>query len=190
VPLAVVTILYDFQTEVDGEIFTMFAMILASTLPKARLLHICSGSVCLECFQGVCPVQRMKKLLYGPQYKMGVEARFNANKMQQNMEGLTQTNFLYTTAQNTMRKLTNLPLSGSSRVEFEVLCPEDMVWDPRMGVCYRPSDASQGGSPRTWLGLLLGIAILAGVGVYGGRHKIRNRLGWVRVQEEPDASSH
>jgi hypothetical protein len=35
-PLAVVTILQEFRTEVDGEIFTMFAMILASTLPRAR----------------------------------------------------------------------------------------------------------------------------------------------------------
>lgn len=183
VPLAVVTILQDFRTEVDGEIFTMFAMILASTLPKARLLHICGGATCIQCFQGVCPVQRMKRQLNGPLYRTAIESRFNANKLYQNLEGLTQSNFLYRTAEATMRKLTDLPLTASERIEHEVLCPEDMVWDARMGVCFRPSDASRSGSPRTWLGLLFGIAILAGVGVYGGRDKIRNRLGWVRVQE-------
>ena len=187
VPLAVVTILQDFQTEVDGEIFTMFAMILASTLPRARLLHICGGTTCIGCFQGVCPVQRMKRQLNGPLYRTAIESRFNANKLYQNLEGLMQSNFLFKTAETTMRKLTDVPFTASSRVEHEVVCPEAMVWDPRMAMCYRPSDA-QGGSPRTWLGLLLGISILAGVAVYGGRDKIRNRMGWVRVQEDRGAN--
>jgi hypothetical protein len=188
VPLAVVTILQYFRTEVDGEIFTMFAMILASTLPKARLMHICGGTTCIECFQGVCPVQRMKRQLNGPLYRTAIESRFHANKLFQNVESLLQSTFLAETAQATMRKLTDVPFIAESRVEHVVICPEALVWDPRMAVCYRPSDA-QGGSPRTWLGLVLGVSILAGVAIYGGRNKIRSRMGWVRVQEEEGGSN-
>jgi hypothetical protein len=183
VPLAVMTIVQDFRTEVDGEIFTMFAMIMASTLPKARLMHICGGGVCLECFQGVCPVQRMKQQLYGPLYKTGIEARFNANKLYQNIESLMHSTFLAEVSQATMRKLTDTPFTMTSRVTHEVICPDGLTWDARLMVCYRPSD-SQAAQPRTWLGLLLGISILVGVALYGGRNKIRSRLGWAKVEEE------
>jgi hypothetical protein len=64
----------------------------------------------------------------------------------------------------------------------EVICPGDQVWDPSAMVCHRPSDAPLG-SPRTWLGLLLGISILGGVALYGGRERIRTRLGWAKVEE-------
>ena len=179
VPLAVVTIFEDFITEVDGEIFTMFAMILASTMPKARLLRICAN-VCLECFQGVCPVQRMKSHLTGPIYRITIETRFHANRLYQNMETLLQSGFLKETAQLTMRKLTDVPFTMSSRVDQEVICPENTVWDQRVSVCFKPSDGSQG-SPRTWLGLLLGITLLASVALYGGRDNLRSRMGWVRI---------
>jgi len=181
-PLAVVTILQDFRAEVDGEVFTMFAMILASTLPKARLMHVCGGGVCLDCFQGVCPVQRMKKQLYGPMYRTGIESRFHAARLHQNLETFTHSDFLAETSRATMRKLTDAPFTMTSRVVHEVICPGDQVWDPRAMVCHRPSDAPLG-SPRTWLGLLLGISILGGVALYGGRERIRTRLGWAKVEE-------
>ena len=183
-PLAVVTILQEFRTEVDGEIFTMFAMILASTLPRARLLHICGGSACIECFQGVCPVQHMKRRLGGPLYRTAIESRFNADMLYQNLESLEESNFLTRAAETTMRKLIDIPFTVASRVEHEVICPDDGVWDKRLGACYRPSDAQQ--TPRTWLGLLFGVAIMAGVAVYGGRERIRSRMGWVRVGTEPN----
>ena len=180
-PLAVVTILQEFKTEVDGELFTMFAMILTSaTMPKARLLHICGGATCIECFQGVCPVQRMKRHLSGPLYRMAVEARFHADRMSPSLaEAMPQPEFLADAAHTAMRKLTDLPLTVSSRVEVEVLCPDQGVWDPRLAACYSPSEA-QAGSPRTWLGLLAGVGIMAAVAVYGGRHRLRT--GWVRVE--------
>jgi hypothetical protein len=109
-----------------------------------------------------------------------IESRLNADMMYQNLEGLEQSNFLFRTAETTMSKLTDIPFTASSRVEHEVNC----VWDKRLGACYRPSDAHQ--TPRTWLGLLFGVAIMAGVAVYGGRERIRSRMGWVRVGTEPN----
>ena len=181
VALAVVTVYQNFKTALDGETFTMFAMIFASTLPKARLLSICSQDICLECFQGVCPVQRMKSRLYGPVYQLTIEARFNAVKLYQNLEVLSQTNFLVETATATMRKLTDIPFETDSHVQHEVICPQGLVWDKRLAVCYTASDSSPT-SPRTWVGLVIGICMLLAIGVYGGRRGMQ-RVGWVKMQD-------
>ena len=180
VALAVVTVFQTFKTALDGETFTMFAMIFASSLPKARLLSICAGDICLECFQGVCPVQHMKTRLSGPVYRLTIEARFNAVKLYQNLEILSQTNFLVETATATMRKLTDIPFETDSHVQHEVICPEGLVWDKRLAVCYAASDSSPTSS-RTWVGLAIGICMLVLIGVYGGRRGMQ-RAGWVKMR--------
>lgn len=182
VALAVVTVFQNFRTELDGETFAMFAMIFASSLPKARLLSICSQDICLDCFQGVCPVQRMKSRLSPPIYRLTLEARFNAAKLYQNLEVLSETRFLFDTASAVMRKLTDVPFDTDSRIEHEIICPEGLVWDRRLAMCYAPLDPASS-SQRTWVGLVLGICLLIAIGVYGGRHGIR-RAGWVRMRDE------
>ena len=119
-PLALITIHQEFRSEVDGETFAMFAMIYASSLPKARLLRVCGESVCIDCFQGICPIQRMKSRLLGPSYQLAIEIRFEARRLVHNMEMLTKTAFLSETAKTTMSKLTDIPFVALSRVESTV----------------------------------------------------------------------
>ena len=96
------------------------------------------------------------------------------------MEMLTKTAFLSETAKTTMSKLKDIPFVALSRVESTVVCPDQMEWDDRTGSCFTPS-SSDPGSPRTWLGLAIGIGLLVAIGWYGDR---RRRRQWVRVVEE------
>jgi hypothetical protein len=180
VPLAVVTIYMTFKTHVDGETFAMFALIFVASLPRTRLVSVCGDDACYECFQGVCPAQRMKARLQGPVYQITAEARFNANKLNQNLEILAQGSSLREAAAAAMGKLTNSPFSSESHVQHEVICPGGMAWDKRLSLCYTTSDTG-GSSPRTWAGLIAGVLILAAVAVYGGRRGVAK--GWIRVQE-------
>ena len=180
VPLAVVTIYMTFKTHVDGETFAMFALIFVASLPRTRLVSVCGDDACYDCFQGVCPTQRMKTRLSGPVYQITAEARFNANKLYQNLEVLAQGDSLREAAAATMSKLTDLPFSSESHIQHQVICPGDMVWDKRLAQCYTSLDPNAS-SRRTWVGLVVGIAILAAVAVYGGRRGVTRR--WIRVQE-------
>ena len=59
------------------------------------------------------------------------------------------------------------------------MCPDSMLWDKRLAVCYQAPDKAAA-STRTWAGLAVGVAMLVGIGVYGGRQGMR-RVGWIRV---------
>lgn len=181
-PLAVIAIRMDFRTELDSETFVLFAMIFASSLPKARLMSVCDlGQVCMRCFQGVCPAQKMRGRLIGPAYSVAIEVRADSSRVYQNVEALSQTSYLSDAASGTMRKLTDLPFTLTSKMEYEVMCPDGKLWDPRLSLCYRDRDEA---SPRTWLGLAAGIGLLVAIGVYGGR---RYRAGWMRMGEDENS---
>ena len=64
------------------------------------------------------------------------------------------------------------------KVQHEVICPDGLLWDKRMAVCYQKP--VPGNDTRTWAGLAVGMAMLVGVGVYGGRQGLR-KVGWLRV---------
>ena len=183
-PLAVVTLFLGLDTiSMDGDMFTMFALVFASALPKARVVEACGvDDECVRCFQGVCPVSRMKTRLRGPLYRLTVESRFHASKLYQNLEVLGQTEFLHDTAAATLRKLVGpearLARRMEVKVQHEVICPDSMLWDRRLAVCYHTP--TPGNDTRTWAGLAVGMAMLVGIGVYGGRQGLR-RVGWLRV---------
>lgn len=184
-PLAVIRINQDFHTDLDSDTFIMFAMIYASSLPKARLVSVCDLAVCMQCFQGVCPRTRPK--LYGPAFRVLVEIRTDSNRVYQNIEALSQSNYLSDAATNTMRKLTDMPFTTRPRLDYEVICPDGKQWDLRLSLCYIPTEGDA--SPRTWLGLLLGICLLIAIGVYGGKRYRKGGGGWMRMSNNNEENS-
>ena len=144
-PIAVVRIHQEFRTAVHAEVFGVFAMIYASTLPKSRLMQICDAERCVDCFQGVCPVAKLQRL-EGPAYRTTIEIRSDAHRLQHNVHSLTQSAFLQETAKDTMRKLTDTPFVAYARVEHNVICPEGLVWE--QDECVKPAEDLEG-NPRT-----------------------------------------
>lgn len=154
-PLAVITVFQEYRTKVDGETFGMFAMVYATSLPRAQLLRVCNGQdVCVGCFQGACPPSL--RTLGGPEYRMAIEIRSDASRLMQNLEALTHTAFLMETAKHAMAKVTTIPFVAYSRVEHNIICPEGGVWDGV--VCAGETVAS---SSRTWVGLLVCVIVVA-----------------------------
>jgi hypothetical protein len=185
-PLAVVTLTQYYKTQVDGETFAMFAMVLASTLPKAQLLKVCGGGEprCVHCFQGQCPVARMKRvIMLGSEkmYEIVIEIRSAAARLSTNVESLTQSSFLPELAKTTMSKLTDAPFALRSRVDHVVICPDEAEWNG--GECVAPISTN---AARTWLGLGVSIVLLALLGAYrGGRRAAQDKVpvSWARVDE-------
>ncbi len=170
-PLAVITIFQEFKTRVDGETFGMFGMVYATSLPKAQLLRVCNiQDVCMQCFQGACPVSSFRALS-GPEYRIAIEIRSDASRLTQNLEALTHTAFLMETAKRAMAKVTPIPFVAFSRVEHTVICPDGGAWN---GVDCREARESVAPS-RTWLGLLVCLFAVTMCSLYGARrHGIEN----------------
>ena len=185
--LAVLTLTQYYKTLVEGETFAMYAMVLASSLPKAQLVKVCGGGEprCVHCFQGQCPVARMKQIVVpGSEgmYELVVEIRSNAARLSSNVESLTQTSFLAELAKTTMSKLTDTPFALRSRVEHAVICPDEAQWNG--GECSAPLTVN---AARTWLGLGVSIVLLAMLGAYRGQRRRwagEEKKSWARVEEE------
>ena len=188
--LAVITVTQYYKIFVDGETFAMFALVLASSLPKAELVRVCGGGGdvgCVYCFQGQCPVAKMKQNIASSidnVYEVVIEIRSNAARLVSNVESLTQTSFLPELAKKTMSKLTATPFTLQSRVEHIVICPEQAEWNG--GECVPPLTTNVA---RTWLGLGVSAVLLLVLGVYGNnRRKVRldcveGKANWARVEE-------
>ena len=184
--LAVLTLTQYYKTIVDGETFAMFAMVLASSLPKAQLVKVCGGGEprCVHCFQGQCPVARLKRVIVTPPpggaFEIVVEIRSNAARLSANVESLTQSSFLSEQAKTTMSKLTDLPFALRSIVDHAVICPDAAEWNG--GECMPPTTNNDA---RTWLGLGVSAALLVLIGVYRGRRRseLNQKVAWARVEE-------
>ena len=179
--LAVITVRQDYRTAVDGETFGLFAMVLASSLPRAQLLRVCGFAArCVDCFQGVCPAHRMRALS-GPAYSIALELRSEAGRLSGHIDTLTQTPYLLDAAKTAMRKFTETPFTVTrSTVEHTVICANGATWDG--------SQCARGAVGRTWLGLamgVIGVSIMVGVARYGGRKK-GAQGGWKRIQADED----
>jgi hypothetical protein len=182
--LAIITLTQYYHTEISGDAFAMFALVLASSLPKAQLIRVCSGvDGCVECFQGQCPMVKMKRLAQnkGHMYELAVEIRSNAVRLAVNVESLTQSAFLPELAKTTMSKLTDIPFTLRSSVEHSVVCPDSATWNG--GECVAASVSSD--STRTWLGLGVSAAMLVLIAVCRGRQKWNeeSKITWARVEE-------
>jgi hypothetical protein len=183
--LAVVTLTQYYHTQVGGDTFAMFALVLASSLPKAQLVKVCGGvelSECVRCFQGQCPVEKMKRIVpsKGLVYEVEIEVRSDATRLSANVESLTQSAFLPELAKTVMAKLTDLPFTLRSHVEHDVLCPDGARWDG--GECVAPFTANVA---RTWLGLSVSIVLLALVALWRAKMKWdaeNGRVSWARVE--------
>lgn len=169
-PLAVVKVFQEFKTEIDGELFSMFIHIMASSLPKCRILRICGGKECLRCFQGVCP---SRPRLYGPEFSSVIELRFDGHRMAHNMEAL-RSHFLLETAKTTMHKLTNMPFVVFSRIQEDVICPNGLTWDPVSAECFLLPEVS---AARTWAGLVFAICLVSTLSACSVKREQR----WIRV---------
>ena len=163
----------------------MFALVLASSLPKAQLVQVCSGAeqaVCVHCFQGQCPMARMKRLVpsKGKTYELEIEIRSNAVRLSTNVESLSQSAFLPELAKTTMSKLTDMPFTLRTRIEHRVLCPEEAEWNGGECVAQITTNVA-----RTWLGLGVSVVIVVLIGVWRGRKKWNDesRINWARVEE-------
>lgn len=185
--LAVMTLTQYYKTLVDGETFAMFAMVLASSLPKAQLMKVCGGGEprCVHCFQGQCPVARLKRVIVPPPpgaaYEIVIEIRSNAARLSTNVESLTQSAFLPEQAKTTMSKLTDLPFALRSRVDHAVICPDAAEWNG--GECVPPITDN---AARTWLGLGVSAVLLVLIGAYRGRRRsemMDQKATWARVEE-------
>ena len=182
--IAIITLTQYYHTQVGGETFALFALVFASSLPKAQLVKVCSGSSdCVHCFQGQCPMSQMKRLASDGDYmyEFEVEIRSDAARLSTNVESLTQTAFLPELAKTTMSKLTDIPFTLRSRIEHSVLCPDEGKWDG--GECVvqtAPIDAS-----RTWLGLGVSVVLLALVGAWRSRRRWGegSKITWAKVEE-------
>jgi len=168
-PLAVITLYQHYKTEVDGETFAMFAMVYASSLPKAQLLRVCDELECVQCFQGVCPVSKMPRL-GGPKFSIVIEIRAYTTRLFQNVESLSSSNFLQEQAKTTMAKITDAPFTSITRVEQAVICPGGADWDG--GMCIPKPESN---SARTWLGV--SVVLMCMLAVFG---RERERV-WKRV---------
>ena len=163
-PLAVILVHQEYRTAIDGETFGAFAAAYTSALPKAQLQSVCDERRCVDCFQGLCSSPRA---LSGPVYRTVIEIRSETNRLVQNVEALANTAFLLETAKAAMRRVTEAPFAAYSRVDHEVICPDEGAsWDG--GACVQPRDSA---AVTTWLGLVLGVVMLVAVAVYGGRKK-------------------
>ena len=174
--LAVVTLTQYYHTVVDGETFAMFAMVLASSLPKAQLVQVCGSGSCVHCFQGQCP--RMQRIMprNGNEYEITIEIRSDATRLAENVESLTQSAFLPELAKTVMSKLTDIPFALRSRVEHNVICPDRAEWNG--GECVPPLTTSRA---RTWLGLGVASVLLTVLAVYG-RNRAAGEISWERVE--------
>jgi len=173
-PLAVITVYQEFKTRVDGDIFGMFIMVYATSLPKAQLLRVCNAQdVCIQCFQGSCPVSSFRSLS-GPEYHTAIEIRSDASRLQQNLEALTHTAFLMEAAKHAMRKVTPVPFVAFSRVEHAIICPGGKgKWNGAECATVDTSAASS----RTWMGLLMCLMAVTACSLIGAR-----RSGWEQVE--------
>ena len=183
--MAIITLTQLYHTEVNGETFAMFALVLASSLPKAQLVKVCGGeeqSTCVHCFQGQCPIPRMKRLesSTGYTFELVIEIRSNALRLASNVESLTQSAFLPQLAKTIMSKLTDTPFTLLSRVEHTVICPDEAEWNG--GECVEQATTN---SARTWLGLGVSIVLLLMIGTYRGWRKLNldAKINWARVEE-------
>ena len=170
-PLAVIDIWQQFRSYIDGEMFLMFAMVLASSIPKTQLVKVCDMKGCVRCFQGMCPAAGSARMLLGPVYEISMEIRTDVTGLSTSIESLTQSKYLDTVAQTTMAKLTDAQFSVYSRVEHRVICPDGAVWDGKM--CQYPTN-------RTWVGLGIVSVVLIVIGVVGMNRKRRD---WVFSME-------
>ena len=187
--LAVVTLTQYYKTRMDGETFAMFAMVLTSSLPKAQLVKVCGGGgdlECVHCFQGQCPVARMKRIITPSgenSYEIVVEIRSNTARLVSNVESLTQTAYLPELAKTTMSKLTTAPFTLRTRVEHAVVCPDEAEWNG--SECVPPLTTNVA---RTWLGLAVSVVLLLVLGVYRTNRRTRldcveRKANWARVDE-------
>jgi hypothetical protein len=177
-PLAVIDIWQQYRTFVDGETFLMFAMVLASSIPKTQLAKVCDDKGCVRCFQGLCPATGSVKMLFGPVYEVSMEIRTDVVGLSAGIESLTQSKYLESVAHATMAKITDAQFSLQSRVEHRVICPDGAAWDGK--TCQFPAN-------RTWLGLGIVSAVLIVIGVVGMHRETRNwALSMETVKEITD----
>ena len=160
-PLAIISVWQRFKAFVDGNAFVMFAMVYASSLPKAQLRRACDTTQCVECFQGICPAPVVTRL-YGPVYELTMEMQStDVHRLKESVDALAKTEFLLEIARTTMAKLSDVQFSLETKVEYRIVCPEGSVWDGKL--CAAPVS----GSSRTWAGLAVTSVVLIAVGSYG-----------------------
>jgi hypothetical protein len=186
--LAVITLTQYYRTIASGETFAMFALVLASSIPKSQLVRVCGSedrASCVECFQGQCPMSKMKRLMPGSghNYELEIEIRPNAIRLSTNVESLTQSTYLPELAKTTMLKLTDLPFTLRTRVEHRILCPNESEWNG--GECVAPVSTY---ASRTWLGAGLSVVGLALGLAYGSRKRRggdsnNEKVRWEKVGE-------
>jgi hypothetical protein len=165
-PMAVISVWQRFRSFVDGETFFTFAMVYASSLPKAQLARVCDSVQCVECFQGMCPSPASSARLFGPVYELGLEIFADVRRLKESVDALAKTEFLLEIAQTTMAKLSEAKFSVETKVEYKIVCPDGESWDGKM--CVAPS-----GNVRTWLGLGIVSVVLIVAGLYGLRQQKR-----------------
>jgi hypothetical protein len=170
-PMAVIDIWQQYRTFVDGEVFLMFAMVLASSIPKTQLVKVCDIKGCVRCFQGLCPAVGSVRMLFGPVYEVSMEIRTDVVGLSAGIESLTQSKYLEGVAHTTMLKFTEAQFSVYARVEHRVICPDKAAWDGKM--CQFPTN-------RTWVGLGIVSVVLIVIGVIGMNKKRRD---WVFSME-------
>ena len=170
-PTAVIEVWQQFRTPIEGETFLMFAMVLASSLPKTQLVKACDVKGCVRCFQGLCPAAGSVGKLNGPVYDLFMETRTDVHKLSESIESLTQTEYLLDVAKTTMAKLTELPFTAYTRVEHRVICPDDAAWNGRE--CVFPTN-------RSWVGLAVVSGVLLCAGLVGSS---RQKWPWIKMQD-------
>ena len=176
--MAVIMIRMECHTVVDGDLFSKFVLGFATAwLPLAQVLKVCGyGNRCVECFQGTCPKMRS---LSGPDYSIAFELRTNTARLENHLESFMHTGFLRDSAKETMRRLTAIDFAvTSSVVEYNVICPDDGVWNN--GFCTGNSAAER---MRIFLGVglgILGISMLVAIARCGRMV----RKGWRRLQDQ------
>jgi hypothetical protein len=186
--MAVITLTQYYRTIASGETFAMFALGLASSIPKAQLVRVCGSddrAACVECFQGQCPMAKMRSLMpsSGHNYELEIEIRPNAIRLSTNVDSLTQSTYLPELAKTTMLRLTDLPFTLRTRIEHRILCPDEAEWNG--GECVAPISTS---AARAWLGLGMAAVGLALVLAYGSRRRrggggTNDKVRWEKVNE-------
>ena len=167
-PFAVITVRQRYGTMMAGDLFRLYSLVYASSIPRAQVDKFCDSVRCVECFQGMCPAGGV---LNPATYEMVMVLSMDVSRLENAIETMTQTDYLAQTAITAMTKLSEEPFTVVSSVEHAVVCPDNETWNGQSCIS---------GKSRTWLGLAVAAVLLATLGACGYRQQ---KAKWARVSQ-------
>ena len=167
-PFAVITVRQRYGTMIGGDLFRLYSLVYASSIPRAQVDRLCDAARCVECFQGMCPPGGA---LRPANYELALVLSMDVGRLSNAVETLTQTDYLHQAGITAMSKLTEEPFTLISSVEHTVVCPQNESWNGQSCVS---------GKSRTWLGLAVAGVLLATLGACGYRQQ---KARWARVSQ-------